>query len=730
MFACAAAASAFALTLPFNLNHHDAVIVKSIGFVAAFGLAAVHLFMRAVKGRASDQGWAWLGVALMLFAISTVWSMFADLLGWPSVVPAIPDVLWLVAFPIVSGGVARLVRALGPRRGRAAMIDAALVATGFFAFAATGLSIIMAKQPITANDYTVAFGAIDLFAALIVLAIVFGAAQASHWNPPRSVWFLLTATAVFAITDAVYSVQIDHGTYVAGGLLDLGWPASALAFTIAAHTLANGRANERPVRKLDARVHSAVPAAMILVAVIVMQLPVDGPLASVAKLSAVLAVMLSVLRMDGAVRAALALAEQLRVARVDPLTGLPNRRAVRALQASTLKGGVFVTFDLDGLGDVNATFGTSVGDRVLLLVANRLSGAVRDNDIVARMGGDEFGLLLRDVNAVIAARVAESLVTKLEAEMSVEGHSLRISACAGVSSQAGTSADVDLLITESEGALREAKRIGTGLVRTFSGLTGERSQERLRLRAEIKQVFRHGGAEFVPYFQPITSVRDGSLLCVEALVRWHRDGEILLPSEFLPEVEMSGSMAALTEHMLRSALTELRSVGLECSVTVNIPPDLVTAELPDLVRSIVKSTKSTPAQFIIEITEDAIMRDPATAALVLRELREEGFRVLLDDFGTGWSGLSSLRDLVVDGLKLDGSFIQLMRSDDTTARIVRSVAKLAEELGVLVIYEGVEDMRIVTDFDAAASGYVQGFALARPMPIADLADWVSRRPAV
>jgi EAL domain-containing protein (putative c-di-GMP-specific phosphodiesterase class I) len=158
-----------------------------------------------------------------------------------------------------------------------------------------------------------------------------------------------------------------------------------------------------------------------------------------------------------------------------------------------------------------------------------------------------------------------------------------------------------------------------------------------------------------------------------------------------------------------------------------MPPDLVDENLPAFVREVVAATKSTPDQCIIEITEDAIMRDPAMAAIVLGELRSEGFRVLLDDFGTGWSGLSSLRDLVVDGLKMDGSFIERMTSDDTTARIVRAVANLAEELGVLVIYEGVEDMRIVTEFEAAASGYIQGFALARPMPIGDLAAWVDRR---
>jgi len=728
--ACAVAVGVFALTIPFDLSHDASVIAKTLAFFGSFGLAAVHLFFRAVKGRASDQGWAWIGGALVTFAVAETWSVLDEFLGLPQSVPPAADVLWLVAYPLVIGGVARLVRARVPQRGGAAGLDAALVATGFFAMGATWLSIVLDKAAITASDYTVAFGTIDLFASLVVLGIALGAAQASSWNPPRSVWLLLAAAMVFSITNAMYSVMIDHGTYLAGGLLDLGWPLSALAFTLAAHTRSNGRVTGRAGPQVGEEVHSTVPAAMILIAIFVLLLPVPGPLASIAQISAIIAILLSVVRMDRAVRAALALAEQLRVARIDPLTGLPNRRAVRALAPAGLKGGVFVAFDLDGLGEVNATFGTSVGDRVLLLVANRISGSVRDNDIVARVGGDEFGVLLRNVDSVKAAHIAESLVTKLEAEMSAEGHALRISACAGVSSQAAADIDIDQLITEAENALREAKKIGTGLVRSFSGLTGERSQERLRLRAEIKDVFRRGGTEFVPYFQPITSVHDGSILCVEALVRWHRDGQVLAPGAFLPEVEMSGSMAQLTRHMLHTALAQLRVAGLDCPVTVNVPPDLVDAGLPGLVREIVAITKSTPQQLILEITEDAIMRDPATAAVVLGELRAEGYRVLLDDFGTGWSGLSSLRDLVVDGLKLDGSFIERMTTDDTTSRIVRAVANLAEELGVLVIYEGVEDMRIITDFEAAATGYIQGYALARPMPIGDLAMWVDKRRTV
>lgn len=727
--ACAVATALFALTLPLNLSHDASIIVKTIAFFLTFGLAAAHLFFRSLRGRASDQGWAWIGAALVTFAVAETWSVLNEFLGWADGAQLAADVLWLVAFPLVIGGVGRLVRARVQQRGADAVLDATLVATGFFAMGAAWLSIVLDKAPIVADDYAVAFGTIDVFGSLVVLGIALGAAQSSSWNPPRSVWLLLVAAIGFSVTDAVYSVMVDHGTYTAGGLLDLGWPLSALAFSAAAHSRSNGRAPGRPAPTPTEEVHSAVPAAMILTAIFVLLLPVLGPLASIAQLSAIAAIVLSVIRMDRAVRAALALAEQLRVARIDPLTGLPNRRSVRALTSAELKGGVFLAFDIDGLGDVNATFGTTVGDRVLLLVANRISSSVRDNDLVARVGGDEFGILLRNVEPDVAARIAESIVTKLETEMSAEGHSLRISACAGVSSLAGTDVDIDALITEAENALREAKKIGTGLVRSYSGLTGERSQERLRLRAEIKEAFRTGAKDFVPYFQPITSIADGSILGVEALVRWRKDGVVLAPGQFLPEIERSGSMGLLTAHMVEASLRELRDAGLDCPVTVNIAADLVDMALPKLIRDIAVATKSLPEQVIIEITEEAIMGNPVLGARVLGKLRRDGFRVLLDDFGTGWSGLSTLRDLAVDGLKIDHSFVSRMTTDAGTATIVRAVAQLAEQLDVLVIYEGVEDMDEVERYEVPSGGYIQGYALARPMPIEALVEWVAQREA-
>lgn len=472
--------------------------------------------------------------------------------------------------------------------------------------------------------------------------------------------------------------------------------------------------------------HALIPALVIIVVAALLAMP-STVLAPWMHWVLLALLVVSVLLMQRAVRWSVALAEQLHIARADPLTGLPNRRAVHALESSSLEGAVLVSLDLDGLGEINAWHGTVVGDQVLVRVADRLRFAVRTGDTVARIGGDDFGLVLPATTVSEAERLTEVILQALEVEISASGATVQVSACAGISSQGGAAADAEHLLAEADAALKEAKALGSGIVRTFSGDTGGRSQDRLRMRAEIKEAFRSGGDGFLPYFHPITSVADGSIFAVESLVRWHRDGEVWGPGRFIPEVEQSGSMAALTEHMLHTSLAQLRGAGLQCPATVNVPPDLVNETLPSIVQAALHASRSLPSQLIVEITEDAIMRNPQLAARVLHELREGGVRVLLDDFGTGWSGLSSLRDLVVDGLKMDGSFINGIVSDFTTNSIVRSVADLAERLGLVVIYEGVEDPALLAEVDTFKDGFIQGFAISKPMPIADLSRWVRVR---
>lgn len=700
-----------------------AYLVESVGYATIYALAAAVLMLRARSDVETAIAWRWLALAMGILAVSRGWHSISEFIAGSagSYSAGLPAVLGLAAYiPLIIGS-AGLIRRWLPSSGGASVIDTALVASGLYALCVLLSSVTMSADA-TLDLFRFGVNAATLLFDFVLIAIAIGASQSSHWRPQRAIQLLLAATACFAITDAVNAVQFLHESSMSEGLLEVGWPIGVLLLGLAARASADVRTVQ-----FGRNPYTTVPAVMIIVAGAVLTVSSEGPLAWLARLAGAITVLLAVLRMDGAVRWAIALGEQLQVARADALTGLPNRRALQAMEPSRVAGCAFVAVDLDGLGEINARFGTQTGDHVLVQAAERLKAAVRDGDVVARIGGDDFGVLLTGVGPTDAARIAEKLVAALEDEVSADAVSLRVSACAGVSTAAADGADAEQLMAEAESALKDAKRLGSGLVRSYAGGTGERSQDRLRVRAEIRESFRQGGEEFVPYFHPITSVADGSIFAVESLVRWHHDGKVWSPGAFIPEVEQSGSMPALTEHMIRASLRQLREAGLQCPTTVNVPPDLVDTPLIGIVHDALAASGSRPEQLIVEITEDAIMRNPALAATVLRELRESGVRVLLDDFGTGWSGLSSLRDLVVDGLKMDGSFINGIITDFTTNSIVRSVAELAERLGVLVIYEGVEEPALLAEVDTFANGYIQGFAISRPMPIAELSRWVRVR---
>jgi len=190
-----------------------------------------------------------------------------------------------------------------------------------------------------------------------------------------------------------------------------------------------------------------------------------------------------------------------------------------------------------------------------------------------------------------------------------------------------------------------------------------------------------------------------------------------------------GAMRQLTEHMMSTALAELREAGLNLSVAVNVAPELIDDRLIDLVRQSLRDTGSLPHQLVVEVTEESLMQSPALASEVLGAIRQLGVRVELDDFGTGWSGLSILRDLSVDGIKIDRSFVAKLDTDHAAKAIVDGASVVAHELDMLMIFEGVEDPEITRLLKESYRGCIQGFGVGRPMPIDDLVRWLALRRA-
>lgn len=696
----------------------------SIAYDGAFLLAAALAFQTGQAGGRELRSWKVLATGLLLYGLGGLYYNLAPTLGWSNDTPGIADAFWLAFLPFAFAAIVMMVRRRRSESLQHSWLDALVVGSGLFALSLLIIDWRLNDVVITNTAETIT-NSVYLLGDDILLVLVVAVTQAFNFRAPASWWLLVGAFFAFAVTDATYLLQVAEGSYVEGAGLDIGWPLSALLFGYAA---AVDRIGEHaPTIQQRIGGSYALPGLSILIAGFVLFMPSGGPLSTVATIAAAMTLILAVGRMHLALSDVQRFADRLQRAEVDTLTGILNRRGLQALPARTLRGCSVVALDLDGFKEINESLGHQSGDRALLAATARLGGRIREYDILARLGSDEFAVILSGVSQEQATTVAEGLIRALEDPMTLNGVPIHLSACAGIAQFDLTAPDIDATLREADSALAQAKADGVGIVKAYAGDRSEQSEGRLRLRAEIREELARGGDAFLVHYQPIIDLSDNSVFAVEALVRWQRNGQVQSPATFLGEVMHAGAMRSLTALMLSKSLRQLRERGIQIPVTVNVPPELINPQLVELTSAALANAQSDARLLLIEITEDALVRDPEGATRVLRSLQSQGVRVLLDDFGTGWSGFAMLRDLSVDGLKMDASYVNRMHEDARASSIVRSVATVARDLDLIVIHEGAESDEALLALRELGGGYGQGFALARPMPIDDLARWLELR---
>lgn len=424
-----------------------------------------------------------------------------------------------------------------------------------------------------------------------------------------------------------------------------------------------------------------------------------------------------------------------RLARRDPLTGLPNRRALLEHAGDLLVGGdprrlmALLLIDLTDFKYVNDTLGHAAGDVLLQQVAGELQSGLRDGELLFRMGGDEFAVLLdapreeRDVE-----RRAEYLLQMLgTAAFTVEGVDLVVDASMGLALAPDHGANAATLLQCADVAMHQAKRARAGVV-VYDAGNDPHSVARLAMVKELRQALDN--EEFVLFYQPKVSLPDRRVTSVEALLRWqHPDRGLLLPGDFLPVLESSGLMQAVTRWVLREAIHQAatwRLAGLALPVAVNINPrSLLEYDLPTRVLGAL-SGADLPASFLeLEITETAVMTDPRRAASILEQLKARGVRVAIDDFGAGYTSLAHLRSLPIASLKLDRTLISHMLERPTDHAVTDALIALAHRLGLSVIAEGVETEDVMQRLAALGCDEAQGYLIAVPMPASTLEAWLA-----
>ncbi|MCU1675683.1 MAG: putative diguanylate cyclase/phosphodiesterase [Frankiales bacterium] len=419
----------------------------------------------------------------------------------------------------------------------------------------------------------------------------------------------------------------------------------------------------------------------------------------------------------------------------DSLTGLPNRslfhQRLQTAIEDTGNGGpgcAVILIDLDRFKEVNDTLGHHNGDLLLVALAERLRTVTRPEDTVARLGGDEFVLVLGRMctRADVEGRLT-ILRAAIEEEIELAGLPLAVEASIGVVFAPQDGNDPDTLLQRADVAMYVAKSGHSGAV-FYDPAHDDYNEARLALVGELRRAIERD--ELRLHFQPKAALTSRRVDAVEALMRWqHPTRGLLPPDEFIPMAEQTGLIEPLTEWLLDTALEQLNEwadTAPHLTMALNISTrTLQRSDFPAVVVAALARAGLPAHRLLLEITETALITDPARAASVLRELADAGIALSLDDFGSGYTSLGQLRSLPLSELKIDKSFVLAMMSSPSDAAIVRSVIELGHNLGMTVVAEGVETLATLEAVSDLGCDVAQGYWFSRPRPAPEMADWLA-----
>jgi diguanylate cyclase (GGDEF)-like protein len=427
--------------------------------------------------------------------------------------------------------------------------------------------------------------------------------------------------------------------------------------------------------------------------------------------------------------AALAMARQMaHAAEHDALTGLPNRmllndRVSQAIIAAPhhMKKVAVLFLDLDGFKHINDSLGHPIGDKLLQSIANRLVECARDSDTVSRQGGDEFVVLLSEVEQAEDAAIAARRMLQTVAECySIDRHDLHVTASVGVSVYPDDGLDAETLIKNADTAMYQAKESGRQSYKFFKPAMNVRAVERQSLEEGLQRALER--RELTLYYQPQVNLTTGAITGAEALIRWmHPTRGLVSPADFIPVAEDCGLILSIGAWVLREACGQARAwmdAGLRATnMAVNVSAmEFRDQNFLENLFAILAETGLDPKSLELELTESVLMKHAASTAKILQALRESGMRVAVDDFGTGYSSLSYLRKFPVDTLKIDQSFIRQISTDGDDTTIVKAVIGMARDLKLRVIAEGVETPEQAVFLRACRCQEAQGYYFGRPVP--------------
>jgi diguanylate cyclase len=535
---------------------------------------------------------------------------------------------------------------------------------------------------------------------------------------------LVLGFVLLAAADSSFVLTLSSHSYVSNINMNLLWGASfGLVVTAACRPPASDSTRDSP----DRRGRTLLLAGAVALGVLILSPRHDVGWVFVAV--AVVTLLSAGARMAVALREAQGAGEARRLSRTDELTGLPNRRAVLADLDIALRGGEplsFMLLDLDGFKEINDSVGHTTGDAVLVLIAERLRDALGSQLSVARLGGDEFAMIVSDDDPVTLLETAHSICALMAEPHPIDDLQVSIQASIGVTTRQPDDTGATDLLRRADVAMYEAKSTRSGALLYDPAQDGF-TRDRLRRTEELRLGIRDGQLEL--WYQPQIDAATQQVVAVEALVRWRHPREGLLsPIAFLPDARRYGLMTELSLVVMRGVVADARrwaDQGFDFRVSMNCaPPELMGGTfLPQFYPELARAALP-PDRLLIEVTEDSFITDPERARERLLDLRAHDVEVAIDDYGTGFSSLSYLRNLPVQELKMDRSFVSTVCTDARSRVIVDTTRQMAHAMGMRVVAEGVEDAATAAALVAMDIDMLQGYHLSAPIPAGIVATWV------
>ncbi|MEO8519491.1 MAG: EAL domain-containing protein, partial [Dermatophilaceae bacterium] len=698
--------------------------------------------------RVGLRRWEVLLAAAAVTAVAAGDTYYAPLTdSWSPPFPSPGDVGYLLFYVLMLGALALVVRHDARGQSWSVWLDAAVGSLG----AAAVLAVIL--NPVLADALTGSLSAATVIAVaypmldLLFIATVVGMAAVRGVRGGDRLALLMVGLVLYAVADVIYALQVSADTYTVGSPLDGAWTIgiTLIALYVDGLTRRDPSPSDNPDLESDAsgtasrqvapagRMALIVPTLATAAGLGVLLVSSRAHLSTLAVALAGVTLLAAAARTQVGFRQLVRMADLRRQAVTDDLTGLPNRRALN-LQAEVLladprhKHQALLMMDLNKFKDVNDKLGHGIGDQLLVQVGSRLSERLRGGDLLVRLGGDEFAVLIQDAVHDQAVEVARRLCAALHDPFDLDDNAVHTAVSIGIALFPDDGPDLATLLRKADVAMYKAKASACG-----SHVYGDADDTDFATRLGKVEELRTAlsSKQLVLHYQPKVDLRTGEVRGVETLVRWdHPTRGLLYPDAFLDLVEETGLIHAMTMAVLEIAMDQAAvwlTNGRPMTIAVNLSASsMVDGDLPEQVAAVLEDRALPPSALQLEITEDFLMADRDLARSILTRLRGLGIQISVDDFGTGYSSLSYLRDLPIDELKLDRSFILPMVDDPRAAALVASTITFAHGLDLRIVAEGVENELAYAELTRLGCDQAQGYYICGPVPAAELEDWLNR----